>query len=508
VQASIKDEKKQVVEKSMETQDKQAEAHASEIVAVLSDIARLSLYNGNGSTTKNEISSIPARLFERLLELCVAQRGAVLLVMSPDHPHAAVRPVLKRDVHYWVLHNLQEEEAHTLLTAIPAAGIQTLPAADGLSWLLWRPDIRLPHLEEAETSREEKADKKTGIQQAVFIFGWAEIDANDCANRIRKSISILPKLTDTVGASITNILLAERVRELESTSYHGSLQEMAFLKAEMLASVSHELRSPLASMKGYTSTLLRHEQHISAEERHEFLVAISESSDRLTHIVDSFLKMSELETGATVMHRSPVNAEYLVREAIIAIEQRLNTIDHPRQAPGELSQPLPRHWTFTIQLINDKSKLDSDDLIIWADRRHLREVIDQLLENAIIHAQDGGRVKVTIHPRITQDDIVTGRIRSKKTLASIAETFQKHHQMIIISISDDGKGIQPHHLERIFDRFYRIDTQLTREVNRLGLGLTMSKRIVELHDGVMWAESEPGEGSTFHMLLPIKENIQ
>jgi signal transduction histidine kinase len=497
----VKDEKKQVVGKSMEIQDKRAETHLSEVVAALGDFTRLSLYSG--SVMKDEISRTPAKLLERLLELCAAQRGAVLLVMPPDQPHAIPRRVLKHGVRVCALHNMQEKGASSLLASIPSTGIQTLPPANG-SWLLWRLDIQLPLHEEPDAPREEKPGERIDTQQVVFICGWEGIDKNKRASLVKKGASILPLLADAVGAVITNILLVERVHELETISYHGPLQEMAFLKAEMLASISHELRSPLASMKGYTSTLLRHEQRISAEERHEFLIAISESSDRLTHIVDSFLKMSELETGAIVMHRSPVNIEYLVREAIIAIEQYLNTTNHDRRQQGEGTQSQPRHWTFTIQLTNGKGKPGSDDLIIWADRRHLREVIDQLLENAVIHAQDGGHVNVTIHPGITQDAIATRRIQSKKILASLLGAFQKHHQMIIISISDDGKGIQQHHLEHIFDRFYRVDTQLTREVNRLGLGLTMSRRIVELHDGIMWAESEPGEGSTFHVLLPMK----
>ena len=94
-----------------------------------------------------------------------------------------------------------------------------------------------------------------------------------------------------------------------------SLQEMELLKAELLATVSHELRSPLASIKGYAATLLRHERRISREERHEFLVAIAAASDRLERSIDRLLEMSQLETGTLSIECSPVDVVRLAHEA-------------------------------------------------------------------------------------------------------------------------------------------------------------------------------------------------
>src|SRR5438128_8871299 len=85
--------------------------------------------------------------------------------------------------------------------------------------------------------------------------------------------------------------------ELEELTDRQALRDMELLKAELLATVSHELRSPLASIKGYAATLLRHERRISREERHEFLLAITQASDRLAGVIDRLLEMSQLETG-------------------------------------------------------------------------------------------------------------------------------------------------------------------------------------------------------------------
>src|SRR5438876_7273547 len=111
--------------------------------------------------------------------------------------------------------------------------------------------------------------------------------------------------------------------QLETAEQNMSPEAMELLKAELLATLSHELRSPLASIKGYAATLLRHEQRISREERREFLLAINDASDRLAVVIDRLLEMSQLETGTITIDRAPVNPVHLVREALIAIGQRV-----------------------------------------------------------------------------------------------------------------------------------------------------------------------------------------
>lgn len=293
-------------------------------------------------------------------------------------------------------------------------------------------------------------------------------------------------------------------REIEAVPYYPSLHTMEFLKAETLASISHELRGPLAAIKGYTATLLRYEQRLSSQERHEFLLAINESCERLVHIVNAFLEMSELETGAIVINRCSVHIERLVREAITVIEQRLKASGKTAQQPKAHTSHASDGLTFALQLVGGHKTSAHDDLIIQADHRLLREVLDQVLENAVTHAQKRGTINVAIHPHITQDTLAALPTSSQETERKLLAAIKQHEQMIAICVSDEGKGIEPHLLERIFDRFYQIDTHLTREVNGLGLGLAMCKHIVELHEGVMWAESEVGKGSTFFVLLPCR----
>lgn len=161
--------------------------------------------------------------------------------------------------------------------------------------------------------------------------------------------------------------------------------ETELLKAELLATLSHELRGPLTAIKGYAATLLRHERRISHEERHEFLLAMVAASDRLEHIVERLLEISQLETDALRIERSPVAVARLAREALTVAEQR---------AWGQT------HTRFTFQLrLGDASGASTRDVpIILADPRRLREVLDQLLENAMNYSPQGGAIAIIVRP--------------------------------------------------------------------------------------------------------------
>lgn len=283
--------------------------------------------------------------------------------------------------------------------------------------------------------------------------------------------------------------------ELEAITDRGALHNMELLKAELLATVSHELRSPLAAIKGYAATLLRHEHRIAREERHEFLVAINEASDRLATLVDRLLEMSQLDTETVTIERSPVNLVHLIREAIYVAEERLQAGTFPIQ----------KQCTINLLLEDGYEKLASDEPVIQADYRRLREVFDNLLENALIYSPEDGVVEVAVHPLVASLQAAREQTVSAGYCAGVPGllSMQEKQEMVEICVRDNGKGIPAEHLESIFERFYRVDTRLTREVGGLGLGLTICKRIVELHGGAIWVESVVGRGSTFHVWLPM-----
>ncbi len=266
-----------------------------------------------------------------------------------------------------------------------------------------------------------------------------------------------------------------------------AIQEIELFQAELLATVSHELRSPLASIKGYTATLLRHERRISRVERHEFLVAIQEASNRLELIIDRLLEMSQLETGAIQIASSAVDVVRLVREAITVSQQRIS--GHPSD-----------DISFHLHLKDGAGQLTEEEPLIKADPRRLREVLDQLLENAINYSPEGGAIDVILRP---VPEGLVHEVRAESTMAGPSAKITRH--MLEICVCDHGVGIPPEHLERIFERFHRVDIRLTRETSGLGLGLTICKYLVELHEGLIWADSCPAGGSAFHVWLPLEE---
>jgi signal transduction histidine kinase len=239
---------------------------------------------------------------------------------------------------------------------------------------------------------------------------------------------------------------------------------------EMLSIISHELRSPLAAIKGYAATLRRHDRRLSREERGEFLDAIDEASDRLTRIVERILELSQLEMGLVDMVREPVALARLVRESVTAAERRL-------AASHQLARP------FTFRIVEE----DVQGALVLADVRYLRDVLDNLLENAITYSPNGGVIGIHLAPLC--QDLGSGGMRPALEL----------------TVSDQGVGIPEEHLTQIFETFQRVDTRSTRETEGIGLGLAICREIVDRHEGLLWAENGPDGGSVFHVVLPTVE---
>lgn len=489
----------------MKAQTEQGDGYAvPDIIVALNDLAHLSQQVALSAPGVH--NPVPGALLKRLLRLFKGQRSALLLTLEkPTGTDLTFSH--KRSVRPLALHNIEEEEALALLgtSTFDESNSQTQSRLAAPGWMVGR----IPLV--ASTDASHPGSLLPHV--AIFVVGWVGKDKVTLAEQGQVLFSSVAPI---VGTVIANVLLAERVRVLENSSNRKAIHEMELLKAELLATISHELRSPLASIKGYAATLLRHEQRISFEERHEFLLAINESSDRLAVLIDRLLEMSQLETGTIALERVPVNLPHLVREAITALGQRLDgqRIIHFDGQVIENSRAYHATEPVTFMLhVKDQEGLPSSvEPVIYADRQRLREVVDNLLENAILYSPDGGTVEVVVYPTTLRDvvnryPLAGNNEQSHSGSISLYGVDTANQQMVELCISDHGIGIPLEQLERIFDHFHRVDTRLTREVNGLGLGLSICKRIIELHNGIIWAESEPGLGSSFHVLLPLGDNV-
>jgi signal transduction histidine kinase len=253
------------------------------------------------------------------------------------------------------------------------------------------------------------------------------------------------------------------------------------LNAEWLSSLSHELRSPLAVIQGYATLLLRHEERITPEERSEFLQAITEGSDRMASVLDSLLDVASLEMGTVLFHPLPFDLFQFV-QSMLMIEQ----------------QKYPAS-TFSLILKDEDASTISvhqRHCVVQGDRLLLQKMLIQLLDNAHKYTTTSSSITITLAFQGFDQSI--GQVPPR-----IHAYMQEREQHVVqLSIRDEGIGLANADFERIFERFERVDMQLTSSVSGLGLGLTLCKYIIALHDGVIWVESLPGQGSTFHMLFP------
>ncbi len=199
------------------------------------------------------------------------------------------------------------------------------------------------------------------------------------------------------------------------------------------------------------------------------------------------------------MERIPVDASRIAREALLSAEQRAN-------------ERFPGSFSFHLRHRHVPDRDGQPEPLVMADPRLLRQVLDNLLDNAVNYSPEGGRIDIVLfpvqlpiaHSKSTKEEAVMDGQRSQNG-ESETEANVEVQQMLDIVVCDNGTGIPDEHLKRIFERFHRVDTSLTRTVNGLGLGLTICKRIIELHGGNIWAESCSAGGSAFHVQLPLAE---
>jgi signal transduction histidine kinase len=469
-------------------------AQASELASVLEDLA--ALVQLTGTATDGQHTGVIARsVLERLLTFFGAQRGAILLAAPghlepPEKNYVLLSSRHENDVRVLALHGISEEDSYVVLNALPSPSEDRPVGPELLCSITYRLPVghllvENKHLQmhEAEILDGLSSSEESRPLEALLVMSWDDAKEGECGKSVERAQHLLPHVANAAGAVIVNSLLAERVHELEHTAMREALNGMELLKAELLGTVSHELRSPLASIKGYAATLMRHERRLARDERHQFLLAINEASDQMEIIIERLLEMSQLDTRAISLAISPVDVARLAQEAVIAAEQRV-------------AGQHPDRFLFRLRVEKFDGMPASAVPLMEADPRRLREVMDNLLENAIKYSPNGGKITVFIRPVMSGNPSIT----SKEDLHQL-ENEPPH--MLEMCVIDTGIGIPAEHLERIFDRFHRVDMRLTREVNGLGLGLAISKRIVEMHGGMIWAESPDQGGSIFHVLLPL-----
>ena len=271
-------------------------------------------------------------------------------------------------------------------------------------------------------------------------------------------VAMAPLLNPDGSTSLISVFrdITERKRLeeeiIEARVKIGTLRQSEQLKDDLLSMVSHELRTPLAIIKGYTTTFLRNSGGWGDKKDLDFLLDIDQETDYLTKLVGNLLDMSRLDAGAVVLDKD----WYQLAEILEWADRALKTVTRDHRVKVVIPPGLPD---------------------IYVDRIRLGQVLTNLCENAAKYSAKGSRITIA----------------AELSGASV-----------IISVSDEGKGIPPQNRERVFERFYRVRSNKDPEKG-IGLGLSICRAIVESHGGRIWGESEEGRGSRFSFSLPVSE---
>ena len=259
-------------------------------------------------------------------------------------------------------------------------------------------------------------------------------------------LDFLRRVADLLSLAIENGRLRE---ELHSTQ---ALNEANRLKAELISTLAHEMRTPLTSVKGYSTALLMEEVTFDRETQREFLQFIDEECDVLQTLIHDLLESSIIDAGLLRLEPQPVQLPRLAKSVTDDIARRTKIhrflLDFPEHFP-----------------------------ILDADPDRIVQVLRNLLDNAVKYSPEGGLI------------VVRGEVREDE---------------VVVSVADQGVGLTPEHLNQLFEKYFRAKSLLGRHVVGSGLGLPISRTIVESHGGRIWAESQVGEGTTLFFALPLE----
>ncbi|HMD31406.1 MAG TPA: HAMP domain-containing sensor histidine kinase [Candidatus Acidoferrales bacterium] len=322
---------------------------------------------------------------------------------------------------------------------------------------------------------------RSGEREVIFpLAGKGGVTARARVHWIAEvgwiAVALEPQLGHLDGGDpATQPTLGELLQEREVTyrnllAAYLRLQDVNRQKTVFLASAAHELKTPLAVMKGYYDLLLSGSLGKLGPKQNEILMESKESCDRLVRLVSMFLNYSALETGKLVLHLRENDARECLKE-------------------------LATFWQdgFLRNKVRLEARVSEKLTPFKFDYQKVQQIVANLLDNALKHTPAGGQVTLTVDPYFWERRAASLSPRVERRRAP-----ESRSNSILVSVTDSGPGIAPEHHQEIFEDFVRVD----RSSSGMGLGLAISKRLVQAHRGKIWVDSEVGRGCTVKFLLP------
>jgi signal transduction histidine kinase/HAMP domain-containing protein len=286
------------------------------------------------------------------------------------------------------------------------------------------------------------------------VLGVFDVQSDKLNGFGREDADIYTTLAAQVAVALQNARLY-----VEQSATVTQLRELDRLKSSFLANMSHELRTPLNSILGFADVMLEELDGPLTPNMNNDLHLIHRNGQHLLHLINDVLDMAKIEAGK--MNLSP--ELFRIHETL---EETVN-----------ITSPLAAEKSFSVSIAEDSDR----EVQVFADRTRIRQVMINLVNNAVKFTEQG---EITISVARSDDNV-------------------------LICVRDTGVGIAPDKLEAVFQEFTQVDTSTTRKAGGTGLGLPISRRLIDMHGGRMWAESTgvPGEGCTFYVELPIESRI-
>lgn len=329
-------------------------------------------------------------------------------------------------------------------------------------------DIQMPELNGFDVLAELKADRLLARIPVIVISANSE-DENAIQAIQMGAEDFLPKPFNRLllEARVNTSLAKKRLRDRER-SYQKALEAANQAKTEFISFVSHELKSPMTSIKGYAQLLLSGSVGSINESQGSFITIIGRNVDRMAHLVNDLEDIARIETGNIRLDMEEVFLTEVVEEIVQSIQAQ---VANKKQA-------------LTVEVAPDLP-------IVWGDRFRLSQVLSNLVSNANKYTPEEGEIGIS-----------ACRLNGRYDIPAHIES-ELDEAMVHIAVRDTGIGIRPEDQDTVFEKFFRADDEAMHGTPGTGLGLNITKNLIEMHNGRIWCESQYRQGTTFHVVLPI-----